>query len=684
MCAVILDDIPVSSKRQDVLGRENLVDLVVESIKVKISSQHPAICFGVYGGWGEGKTSFMRMIAEGLENSKNTEILWFNPWDKPSHERMVVEFFAALSRFTFEHSKALSMAISSYGKAFFSSALSLENQELSFYGEKLSHCIPYNNHEFYNLKDCISQELVTHKKHLVVFIDDIDRLQSSEIRTIFKLIRQIADFKNVIYVIGADPEVVSVALGDLYDNNKLLGRDYLKKFVQIPIVLPPIQESRIRILIEKCLSPVLRGCQVDTSDKSVQNVVEKLTGALQSIRDVYRYINQLSLVLPLIHAETEFVDLCLLESLKFLNEQGWISVYKFKNELLKNNRPPFLVSDELKNRFNNAVQTIMAFYPIRNQGYVYDILTKYLFPEQNQFYADSASKNIRNEIYFRQYFICGVPDEIISQVDILTFKKRIDENDIHGAVVWLDAKAVLYSASELERAARTTLFLEKKENSDTEDFAFAVSKALSLSRLANGFSYSTIQNKNSIDSTIGLVLIPLFLGRYEKDGFVVNKQRESSLLIDIYSSCPLNFCLNLQCVIYSREGVTPSDEFGVFRVLRDRVIQPDLLEIFNYSFVIKQVFFSVWRKTDPEECNRFLKKVLERKEFDIGLEIKNWLDAAGEKERLQQIIYLSDIYSPVFDDLIKNLNRSPLKKDALVKKFVINCGKFNISTDENN
>jgi hypothetical protein len=679
MRTVLIDDTAITSKKQDELGRGNLVDVVVEAIKTKVSDQHPAICLGIYGEWGEGKSSFMRMINEGLNECKNTTILWFNPWDLSDPKKMVIEFFAKLSRLTSDDSGTLSVAINSYGKAFLTSVSSLDNSDISSYRERLSHCIPRSS----NLKESISEGLVSSDKHVVFFIDDVDRLQASEIRTIFQLIRQIADFENIIYIIGMDPEMVSVALGDSYGNNKMIGRDYLKKFVQIPIILPPIQDSRLQLLFKKRLANLLSNCKIEVSESDLSLVSETIIGALRSIRDINRFVNQLSLVLPIIHFETDFVDLCLVESLKYLNEQGWISIYHSMDALLRNNRPQVRVTEEIKKRRDRAIQSITGFYSEKNRDYVYRVLNSCLFPEQKLMYHhDPASKCIINEVYFRRYFICGVPDGVIPHADLLVFKKRIDKKDLRGAISWLDSQAVFYSASEIERIARTTLYIEQKSNQNTEEPAVLVSRALSLSRLANEFSYSTIQNKNSIDTTIGCVIIPHFLGKLENGDFVVNKHRESSLLKDIFTSSPLNFCMNLLQAVYSRYGVTPSDEDDVFRVLRDRVLKGGVLELFNYSFVIKQVFFSIWRRTAPEGCNRFLIEVLGRDDFDIGLEIKNWLEAAGEKEELQQIVYLSNVYNPVIDALKQNLAHSSVKTDSHVKKFVANCGMFDVLSSQ--
>lgn len=665
MSTIFIDDIAISNPDQDEIGRKTLVEVVVEAIRHRASSQHPSICFGIYGEWGEGKTSFMRMVETAIRSDNNIDVLWFDPWNIVSPEKMVVEFFSSLSRLSSANTDDLSLAISSYGKAFLASVDATESPEVSSYLERLSHCIPGGT----ELKDYISQELVDHNKHLVFFIDDLDRLQASEIRMVFKLIRQIADFKNVIYVIGVDSEVVSIALGEPY-GNKRIGRDFLKKIVQIPVVLPPIQDSRLQLVFGKRFTPVLRDCKHESSEQEIDKIGKKLIGALHSIRDINRFINQLSLIFPVLHEETELNDLCLIESLKFLNEQGWLSVYHNMDALLFSNRPPVRVKEEMDVRYDSAIRDILSFFSDRDKAYVNDILRNHLFKKLHQ--VDPVSKSICNEVYFRQYFTCGVPDGVVPHIDLLSFKKRIDEKDIQGALNWLNSHAVLYSSAEMERVARTTLYLNQKVSRNTEDAAYLVSLALAYSRLSDGFGMNTIQNKNTIDTTIGCVIIPYFLGKYDETGFTVNKQRESLLLKEIFERCALNFCMNLLHAVHSKYGVVPVDEAVSFNVLRDRILETGLLKAFEYSYVIKQVFFKVWRDTDSDGFNQYLRKVLLDKEFDVGIEISNWLEAAGEKDELQQIMYLSEIYNPVIDLVQLNLSHSSRKADPYVKKFLAN------------
>src|SRR5438094_4296605 len=51
---------------------------------------------GLYGTWGIGKTSLMKLIQNELDNSK-TRVIWFNLWEHQFNENPVVALAHALT-----------------------------------------------------------------------------------------------------------------------------------------------------------------------------------------------------------------------------------------------------------------------------------------------------------------------------------------------------------------------------------------------------------------------------------------------------------------------------------------------------------------------------------------------------------------------------------------------------------
>src|SRR3989338_2451820 len=58
-------------------------------------------CIGVYGKWGSGKTSFMRLLSgEIIKNAKEPYIIpvWFNPWRYEKEEHLIIPFLKTIEK----------------------------------------------------------------------------------------------------------------------------------------------------------------------------------------------------------------------------------------------------------------------------------------------------------------------------------------------------------------------------------------------------------------------------------------------------------------------------------------------------------------------------------------------------------------------------------------------------------
>ena len=91
-------------------------------------------------------------------------------------------------------------------------------------------------------------ELLENKK-IIVIVDDMDRMETSEILDTFRLIKSIADFPNITYILSLDRDLVCKNLTDF---QKSRGEAYLDKIIQHPIFLPiPSPETLINMISKK-------------------------------------------------------------------------------------------------------------------------------------------------------------------------------------------------------------------------------------------------------------------------------------------------------------------------------------------------------------------------------------------------------------------------------------------------
>ncbi len=149
------------------------------------------------------------------EMPKEQVIMNFTPWYfGEKTDGIILEFlesFADQIKKSNFHDTALEKELATYSNFFKSLQLRSNGVTLRI-GDLFKGFLPEES-DIKAVKKTIDNMLIKFDKKIVVFIDDLDRLDREEIITVFKLIRLICDFPNVVYVLALDEEVVSLALG---------------------------------------------------------------------------------------------------------------------------------------------------------------------------------------------------------------------------------------------------------------------------------------------------------------------------------------------------------------------------------------------------------------------------------------------------------------------------------------
>jgi hypothetical protein len=147
-----------------------------------------------------------------------------------------------------------------------------------------------------------------------VFIDDIDRLTSAEIRDMLGLVRLTAHFPKVIYLLAFDRVRVEHAL-DEQDTGS--GRGYLDKIVELSFGLPTASEaSKVQMLAGRL--GAVSGIETVPFDPSRWD--EVLGGVLLPLlatpRDINRFLAILPATLRMTGDEVTLVDVLALEAVR--------------------------------------------------------------------------------------------------------------------------------------------------------------------------------------------------------------------------------------------------------------------------------------------------------------------------------------------------------------------------------
>jgi predicted KAP-like P-loop ATPase len=316
-------DAPIRSRVEDRFNRWQFAARIADVIATR---QDPSsLVIGIYGPWGDGKTSVLNMMREALADKEDVIAVAFNPWHFEREEQLIRGFFnelaAAIGKKLTTRKEEIGKVLRDYGG--FLSVISLEGAADS--GEKMSSV------DLEELKARIGTALVESGKRVIVFIDDIDRLDKRDIHAVLKLVKLSGSFSNTAYVLAFDDEVVAASLGERYGaGDAAAGRSFLEKIIQVPLHLPDAEAVDIQTLTFEGVDEVLGDNSIKLSREDVEAFVRHFSrGILPEIRtprQVKRYINAIRFAVPLLKGEVNIIDQLLIEGLRSVYPDVYLSI----------------------------------------------------------------------------------------------------------------------------------------------------------------------------------------------------------------------------------------------------------------------------------------------------------------------------------------------------------------------
>ena len=134
-------------------------------------------------------------------------------------------------------------------------------------------------------KEHIGRVLVDERRRVVVFLDDLDRLDRREIQAVVRLVKLCGDFNHVDYVLAFDRDVVASAIGGHYGAGAAVdGYDYLQKLVQVSLELPIPDQTVLGRICKEGVLGALKNAQGGTSDAVVGSAFPIDAGALADLK----------------------------------------------------------------------------------------------------------------------------------------------------------------------------------------------------------------------------------------------------------------------------------------------------------------------------------------------------------------------------------------------------------------
>lgn len=367
-------DLPIDNFKDDKLSRKSFVYYIVDKIMQCDVNNRP-FCIGITGSWGNGKSSVLNMLPKALpgKDSKGKLIcLKFDPWNFNSEDDILHQYFDTLYSQLLnqqDHSKALDKIahlIKDYG-GLIKVGVPFLNITVADIAKSIGTNLAFLAKSKKGLAD-IKQEIADKIKEctdfskIIVLIDNIDRLTSTEIQLIFHMVSSLADFPKTVFILAYDEDIVLNALSTVQGND---SRRYLEKIIQLPIRLPYMSETVKRSMLLECIRSLRRHNNYDTDDSGYMHLLlPYCLKLIENIRDIKRLYNTLDARVYMIGKAANMTDLTIISLLEEKEHELYDWIRTHKSALTGDNNTTSEFSSEEISALSQAKGNILSSYQI--------------------------------------------------------------------------------------------------------------------------------------------------------------------------------------------------------------------------------------------------------------------------------------------------------------------------------
>lgn len=567
-------DKPASAQSEDSFQRYEFAKRIAAIVATpKIDK---SLIVGLYGRWGEGKTTVMNFIQRELP--PETVVVNFNPWLFSDQQHLLKSFFSSISEALGVADKTskekIGELLSNYGGAIgtLTQFIGVKTDNLEKLGNKLKSTSTEQ------LKKRIDELIIESQSNIVVFVDDIDRLDIEEIQYVFKLVKLVGDFPRTAYILSFDDEMVSAALSPKYggDNNSA-GYNFLEKIIQVPLKIPKASRKALYKYTTDLLKKVLDDFSVELNEEETDAFADAFNIAFLPFMDnprlAVRYSNSFSFGLPLLKGEVNVGDLLIIEGIKIFYPELYDFIrqnsYLFLNRKGNSEREH---DEEERKTTQQKISNATKIYFAEKRAAIIEIL-QVLFPQlkavyEHSSYSDKAyirwteERKICSAKYFDRYFSYSVQEGDIPDNYFTKLLAGLQTNFVEQLSSELKQCTERYSAFDLVQKLR--MHEEHLNEVQSENLALALADIGYTFPIEEDFHFATTYGQSAI-------LISALIRN-------VKPTRQLTLVLDLLSKTPsLEYAMEINYRIMSREKNNPdmslfseSDEVSIQRHLVSR------------------------------------------------------------------------------------------------------------------
>ena len=476
------------------------------------------------------------------------------------------------------------------------------------------------------VKNELNQTIAGYGRRIIIFIDDIDRLEKENIRLLFRLIRLNADFSNTTYVLSLDRDNTERTLSGIQDASNDSGRKYLEKIVQVGFDLPPASPALLEDLFFQELNKVLSVVSQNDLDKeSLQELyLNALRHLIKTPRDIIRYINGLRLNLSQLMGEVNIVDFIGLEALRTFSPDVFTFIRDNKDILAPKSS---ILSSTRTENIKQFLEERFKKLNVANNSPISRIFS-FLFPDFVSIVGAMSYKMLYMD-YRKGKRICS-PEYINRYFYLSVSKGEVTESEMQTILTIANDKLTFCKrVQKIIENGQFRRFLEQLEDHleeiSEESIPFVIS---CLFDLGDQYHFKRSQ-MFEIDERLHIARIAWLLLKNNPD-----TEKRTQIAKDVASSCN-----GLSTLVQWISVIVPKEKEEVATSLSDE----DLLEPDEYKELCNIAI---------DRIRSEAKQVILSKRYELGMLLFRWRDWANIKEPQDYVVELIKSDEGLLDFLV--------------------------------
>ena len=452
-------DDPIKTTEQDRFQRVCFAQRAADLIRDNHTTES-SVVYGLEGAWGSGKSSVIAMIREFIERADggNWSVVSFTPWATSGTDSLLSEFFACLGGVApntkkrqglrekiavcADITRPLVAVIPGIGSGLSDASRAFE--------ERLGR--PWDV-AFTEL----SKELQLLRKPVLIVVDDIDRLQSSELLDLLKVVRLLGRFPGVDFLLAYDEQTLVETLQDPSRGrvSQSRARDFMEKIVQYPLSMPPLLTGQIIKLLDEGLTDILFSTRGELPSEAghLQRVLTNVfPNQLTTPRAIARFLAQVREQFR--HHESNEIndtDLIIATFLRVQFPDLFSQLQRWKRDLTRSSTERTLPHShgsevaEWRELFELAGEK-----PDRTDA---QTLLEFLFPAIKDSYSGrGGAARFCHPLYFDRYIAQAIPEDDIPDkviVDALSYAAVGRVEELHHLIISSNDERIRLALSKI-------------------------------------------------------------------------------------------------------------------------------------------------------------------------------------------------------------------------------------------